>query len=167
MADSLHGMEEEGWRGVLRELGEGRGDPGELGGYQLGPFVVGAACQVRGERARDHPGEAAEGLGELLLLVLDPVRGVVAEHVAVLAPPGNRGEVLRGADVAKVADTALEYGLLEPCGDANLERVQAGWSGFRQRDADQVAVVLQQRLGRAARTEGHGIIALEDLVQLL
>src|SRR5690606_42090113 len=111
MADSLHGVEEEGWRGLLRELGEGRGDPGELGGYQLGPFVVGAAGQVRGERDRDHPSEAAEGLGELLLVVLDPARGVVGEHVAVPAPHGTRGEVRRGAGVAEVAATALTLGL--------------------------------------------------------
>ena len=140
------------------------GHVGELGGHQLGPFVVGAAGQVRGERARDHPGEAAEGLGELLLLVLDPFRRVVGEHAAVLAPPDDRGEVLRGADIARVPDSALDLGLLQPGRGDELDRVQAGWSGFHQRDADQVAVVLRQRLGRAARAAATAYSPLRSWV---
>lgn len=66
--------------GLFGELGEGGADAGELGGGELGPFVVGVAGQVRIERARDHPGEAAEDLPELPLVVLDPVRGVVGEN---------------------------------------------------------------------------------------
>lgn len=61
-------------RGLFGELGEGGTHPRELGDGELGPFVLGAAGQVRVERARDHPGETAEDLPELLLLVLDPVR---------------------------------------------------------------------------------------------
>jgi hypothetical protein len=48
--------------GLFGQLGEGGADASELGGGQLGPFVVGVAGQVRVERARDRPGEPAEDL---------------------------------------------------------------------------------------------------------